>query len=379
MNDQETLDLFRKYREGSCTPEESAWVESWFLDYVKNTPEMSMIPAYQATQKEIWGRLGFKRQKNNYIPVLQYAAALLLAIGISWGSYHAFIRKTAPQNQIAIDIKPGGNSAVLTLADGKTIRLDSASNGTVATLSSGVLITNSASNGIVSYQEHSETEGVYRNTKSERFNKINTPAGGQYQLILPDGTRVFLNALSYLEFPSRFAGSERKVNLVGEAYFEVTKDPKKPFIVSTKEQQLTVLGTHFNVSAYPGEIQKTTLAEGSVELLLHPSTITGIRQLLKPNQQALLLSSGFQVKEIDASEATAWKDGNFVFTQSSLREALLQISRWYVVEVNIANIPDTSISGQFPRTFTLQQVLQGIQKGTGIKIQLKDGGLTYIR
>jgi hypothetical protein len=384
MNDKELLDLLHRYREGECTPDEIALVESWFNHAADQAEPVSATTHYEAARKRIWNKLGIETEKGkvSYMLVLRYAASILLIVAISYSSFLYFKRKT-PQTQIAKqDIQPGGYNAMLTLANGKSISLNT-NNGSVATLPNGILVSNSTSNGVVSFQiKNSKAEGAKHDTNVNvgGSNLITTPRGGQYQLLLPDGTRVYLNAASRLQFPSSFAVlKQRNVILTGEAYFEVAKDPQKPFIVSTKGQQLTVLGTHFNVSAYPNELQKTTLAEGSVELLLHPSTTTGIRQLLKPNQQAQLLSSGFQVKEIDASEATAWKDGNFVFTQLSLRDALLQISRWYVVEVNIADIPDTNISGQFPRTFTLQQVLQGIQKGTGIKIQLKDGELKYIR
>jgi transmembrane sensor len=371
MNEEEKSDLFDKYYQGECTPEEVIKIESWFLQHEGPSKTYGDTRTLKAAGKRVWAKLDTQFERKRQFPILRYAASILLVVGITWGTYHTFLQKTATKDTIsAADIKPGGNVATLTLANGKIIKLDSTSN---ATLSIGsTQISNNAYAGTVTFKEQNgETKGkqvLDRYTNSEGFNTVVTPSGGQYSLILPDGTHVFLNALSRLTFSSSFTGlAKREVTLVGEAYFEVTKDPKKPFQVNTGQQQLTVLGTHFNISAYPSETIKTTLAEGSVKLQIPSSNLT---QILSPNQQSELLSSRFNVKTVNVDDEIAWIKGNFVFRQTPIRTALQQISRWYDVEIDYTNLPNTVLDAILPRSYTLADVLEGIEISSGVKIQL---------
>lgn len=362
MNENDVLNLFDRYREGKCTPDEIARVESWFLQHSNTSPLPDIAPDFESVGKEIWQNIGVRHPRKRYILILRYAATVLLVVGVSF----ILFKQTNHKKQIAFDLQPGGNIAVLTLANGKQISLNGA-NGAVAT-NPDVLITNDTSAGVVTYKMRTN------NNISEviGMNTIRTPKGGQYQLILPDGSYVFLNAASSLQFPSRFTSSQRKVNLIGEAYFEVVKNTKQPFLVTTEGQQLTVLGTHFNVSAYPNELQTTTLAEGSVELLLHPSTTTtGIRQLLKPNQQAVLLSNNYQVKTVDATDEIAWTTGVFIFKQTPLLNVMNRLGRWYDVDIDVNNIPDQVVSAEFPKTYQLSEILKVIEFSYGIKFDLE--------
>ncbi|GAA3928764.1 DUF4974 domain-containing protein [Chitinophaga oryziterrae] len=364
MNENDVLNLFDRYREGKCTPDEIARLESWFLQHSNTSPLPDIAPDFESVGKEIWQNIGIRHPRRRYILILRYAATVLLVVGVSF----ILFKQTNHKKQIAFDLQPGGNIAVLTLANGKQISLNGA-NGAVAT-NPDVLITNDTSTGVVTYKMRTN------NNISEviGMNTIRTPKGGQYQLILPDGSHVFLNAASSLQFPSRFTSSQRKVNLIGEAYFEVVKNTQQPFLVTTEGQQLTVLGTHFNVSAYSGESVITTLAEGSVALLQPSSNLT---QLLLPNQQSELLSKGFKIKTVNAVDEIAWKDGMFIFRKTPIAEVLQQLCRWYNVEADFNNLPDTKLNADLSRSATLQDILNVINftnsSNEGIKIELKDG------
>jgi len=364
MDEKQIEALLDKYHNGDTTPEESIIVESWFNSFAAGRPSKGMIADDHVLRDKIWGKMGITHKPTQFFPFVKYAAAaMIIMAGFSW-LYLSHQRSEEPQplvKQTVKDIQPGGNKAILTLANGKEISLN-AQNGSVAAIpAQGMQISNNATSGIVTFKyNNSKTEETnHAKHLTESLSIITIPRGGQYQLVLSDGTRVFLNAASKLTFPSRFTGSKRIVSLVGEAYFEVAKDAKHPFQVNVKDQQLTVLGTHFNVAAYPGETVKTTLAEGSV-LLLQPST--GISQPLKPDQQAVLLSNkGFAIQTVDPSLEIAWIDGMFIFNGTPLKDAMRQISRWYDLEVNYDSLPDKKVSATLFRTLTLNEVLKAIE------------------
>jgi transmembrane sensor len=364
MNEKELNDLLGRYIKEECTPDEIVFVNSWFNHAAREAASAGKVPDFDALQQRVWDNMGIRHKRTHYLPVLGYAATILLLIV----ALFALFQRTTHKPAIAFDIQPGGNRAVLTLANGKQISLNG-QNGAVST-NPDIRITNDTSSGIVTYQVQNN-KGT-----NDGINTINTPKGGQYQLVLPDGTRVFLNAASSLQFPSRFTSTQRKVNLVGEAYFEVVKNSNQPFLVITEGQQLKVLGTHFNVSAYPSESVTTTLAEGSVEIL-QPST--NLTQLLLPNQQSELLSTGFKIKTVNVADEIAWKDGLFVFAQTPLKNALQQISRWYDVEVDYTDLPNTILVAALPRTLTLAEMLKDIELSSKVKIELNGGKLKYTK
>lgn len=297
-------------------------------------------------------------------PKLAAAASILIAI---FAGFYFYSGTGNTLNSITTvnakhDAAPGGNKATLTLSDGSQISLTDAGNGQLAE-QAGVKITKNKDGQLV-------YAIVPSDTKELAYNTISTPRGGVYQINLPDGTSVWLNAASSIKFPTTFAHlSQRKVELKGEAYFEVAKNKKLPFIVSTAQQQVEVLGTHFNINSYEDEGEvKTTLLEGSVKVS------AGNVMLLKPGQQATLglRSSGkIKVSPANIEQAMAWKNGFFHFEKETLHSVLRQLSRWYDVEVVYqVDRPDDEFVGDIPRGVKLSEVLKILEfEGTHFKIE----------
>lgn len=267
------------------------------------------------------------------------------------------------------DIPAGRDNAILTLANGKTIVLDTASNGTVAN-ENGIKIIKI--NGQIAYQDAAIA------ANQPLYNQISTGKGNQYQLILADGSRVWLNAASSIRFPIAFAGNERKVEITGETYFEVAKNAAMPFKVlihSAKgNSEVEVLGTHFNINAYDDEPDiRTTLLEGAVKLTAGSSS-----QVLSPGQQARSTSTGISLrKDVDVDNVVAWKNGFFVFDNTNLRSLMRQVDRWYDVETEVDNsIAEESFSGKISRDVPLSKFIKVLElnevqvKTTGRKIMV---------
>jgi transmembrane sensor len=357
MNDDEAKLLLLKFAEGDCTPEEKALIESWYNDTCQSLPSFAVTPDYEKFKRQALRHI--RRRRPNVNLYLRYAAAVVVIAGLAYGSSFIF----NPAHQVVQEIQPGSNQAILTLSNGRKISLN---NVTAATLPGGK-ISNDTSSGIVTYQSNANTDPTLVNT-------ITTPSGGQYQLILPDGTKVFLNATSILTFPSRFAADKREVSLTGEAYFEVSTDPQKPFLVNSKGQQLTVLGTHFNISAYPDELLKTTLAEGKVEISL---TATPQKATLQPGDQSIVNPTSILVQKVNPDDVIAWKDGLFAFNQLPLKDVFQQLSRWYNVEIEVnSKLDNHSFDGEIPRTYTLSQVLTLIELSTNLKFTVEGRKIT---
>ena len=280
-----------------------------------------------------------------------WAAASVALLLVSGGLYFASQKREAPM-PVAVksavlktDVLPGGNKAVLTLADGSTVTLDSAGSQVLRQGNTAIR----QLNGQLQYENKSAVKEI-------SYNTLTTPRGGQYQVLLPDGTGVWLNAGSSLRYPVAFTEKERKVMLTGEAYFEVVHDDKKPFRIQVGDQLVEDLGTHFNINAYADEPEmKTTLLEGSVKVG---------NVILKPGEQALVNKHGdISVKKgINVADAVAWKSGFFVFKDANLKTVMREIARWY--DVNIIYQPDVNnnqqFSGRIDRNLTLSEVLNGL-------------------
>lgn len=294
------------------------------------------------------------------------AASLILLVGLGWWYISKSTRKEEfpYANPVAGDRQPGGNKAILTLADGSTLVLDSTRNGNIAFQGNTQVIKADSS---LSYN-HLPKLGV---AQEVAYNTLSTPKGGQYALTLADGTRVWLNAASSIRFPTAFTGKQRQVDIQGEAYFEVAHNTAQPFIVHTGGVSVEVLGTHFNVNAYSDEDAiTTTLEEGSVKL-----SIGNVSRVLKPDQQAVMerATGGIIVTPVDAEEMIAWKDGLFVFSNADMREVTRQLSRWYNVEVILKDRIAEHLNATFPRTLPLSRVLSLIEK-TGLAHFKLEGG-----
>jgi transmembrane sensor len=294
---------------------------------------------------------------------ISVAAAILAAIAIT-GVLLVTRTRSAQTSAPAIaqqkrpnptDILPGGNRAVLTLADGSTISLDSAHTGNL--VSQGTAKVLKIQDGELKYD--AATAG---GLSTVSYNTLSTPRGGQYKLLLADGTRVWLNAASSIRYPTTFTGPDREVEISGEAYFEIAKNPSMPFRVVTVSNDnnpvtIDVLGTHFNVNAYGDEpVVRTTLLEGLVKVSKGKNTVQ-----LKPGQAAQVRKDGDiqQISDADLEAAVAWKDGLFEFNDEDLPAILRQISRWYDIDVEYTGaVPTDKFTGSVSRNTTLSGVLK---------------------
>lgn len=286
------------------------------------------------------------------------AASVALLIGFSffgWLQYNANLKRT--ENRIVEvksfeqhDVLPGGDKAVLTLDDGSKVVLDNSANGSLG--KQGETDIRKTQSGKVIY------EGGQVAIAKPMYNTLTTPKGGQYQVVLSDGTKVWLNAASSLRFPTAFTGNERRVEMTGEVYFEVAKNAKMPFKVITQGQEVEVLGTHFNVMAFQNEkFIKTTLLEGSVKVSNNEKTA-----VLQPGQQSKVgvNSNIFRtVSDVNIEEELAWKNGFFQFNDASLEQVMRQIERWYDVDIEyVGKISNEHFTGKLPRNTNLSNVLK---------------------
>lgn len=293
---------------------------------------------------------------------LNYAAAAFLIIGTSVYFWRAAKPVETPPGVAIIEpasVLPGGNKAQLQLADGTSITLDSAATGMLMTQQGMRIVKDNEER--ISYSGNSgETPAA---TTAIAFNVLSTPRGGQYQLVLPDNSKAWLNAESSISFPVAFSSEERLVKVTGEVYFEIAKNEKLPFRVNISDDAtIEVLGTHFNVNAYNAKLQ-TTLLEGSVKLLQHEqSPVT-----LKPGQQAQVGGGIRIVDDVDLEKVMAWKNGLFNFDGAGVEEVMQQLQRWYDVEVRYEGAPPKrEFRGALSRNLDWQEMLQVLTK---MKIQ----------
>lgn len=308
--------------------------------------------------------------KFRYLAAAVTVAAVLTTVGYFWLQGKSKPATTAPVAQTNInDVLPGGNKAILKLSDGKTIVLDNAQNGLLAQQGAVQI---EKQEGALSYSSNALAT-------TADYNTLATPAGGQFQIKLPDGTKVWLNAASSITYPTAFTGDERRVTITGEGYFEVAKDASKPFKVTIASQNGTqkpaaveVLGTHFNINAYDDEAAvKTTLLEGKVKFVNNQENNRSV--ILKPGQQAQVNEAGqLQVKShTDMEEVVAWKNGEFLFQRADIGTLMRQVARWYDIEVHYPNgKPKDKFSGKIGRNVNLSQLLE-ILKYSEVRFELK--------
>ena len=346
-------DLLANYLAGKCTEEEAALLESWHLDYELDDKD-SINPEDQSKDlDEVWNALEQRELVSKRIvmwPKMAVAAAVLLVTGMALFFY---LQQSKPVEQVTnavSDIPPGKNDAVLTLSNGQKIVLNETSEGEIAN-QSGISITKDK-DGTIVYHSNGAA-GVKLNSGELLYNTITTPRGGKYQLNLPDGSKVWLNAGSSLKYPVVFAENERRVELSGEAYFEVSKDKKRPFYVNSDRQGLKVLGTHFNINAFRDEPEtRTTLLEGSVKITPEYKTVTNssLRDVvLIPGQQSLV-GRTITVSKANIEEAISWTNGMFQFNDTDLSSVMRQASRWYDVDVVYkGGVPAIKFSGEVSR------------------------------
>ena len=313
-----------------------------------------------------------RRMSKKWIGVAAASVIILLLAGVFYltkteATQNRLVKNERASSSLKNDILPGGNKALLTLADGSTIILDSAQNGTLSNQGNIKII--KLDDGQLAYDKSAvsgSTEVLY--------NTISTPKGGQYQLTLSDGSKVWLNAASSLRFPATFSGNERKVELTGEGYFEVAHNPSKPFIVTKNNVEIKVLGTHFNVNAYDDEdVIKTTLLEGSVRV-----TKGNKSTLITPGEQAVVSNSSstmFSInvkKDVDLDEAVAWKNGKFIFQDADIKSIMRQLEHWYDVSViyDDKEVTNEEFVGSISRNVNISQILQMLEKTGAVKFEI---------
>ncbi|MFD2889061.1 FecR family protein [Chitinophaga cymbidii] len=368
--------LLRSYIDGSSTPAELQelsdllpTVEDDVLEELVDE-EYEVIKLLGARQDADWNRLfnNIVRSPRSRSRWWQYAAAAAVVLGIAGSAYYFAQRpekEAAPLTQSTpVEVQPARSGAVLTLSNGQQIVLDSAADGNIASQGSTQV---SKVNGRLVYSsaDASSREIVY--------NTVSTPRGRHFQLELPDGTRVWLNALSSLKYPNVFNDGERSVTLQGEGYFDVAKDAAKPFRVKVNGQTIEVLGTGFNVQAYTSTIV-TTLIEGAVSVNNGNS-----RTALKPGQQAVSNDQSIQVRPADMQKAVAWKEGEFRFRSDDMSNIMDQLSHWYDIDVRYTGkLPEKRYSGSISRHAKIEEVLEMLHVLTGARFELKDAELTVI-
>jgi transmembrane sensor len=374
MTPRELFNLQEKYFAGLCSPDEIKLLQEHDGDFqLLELPWRSEMGNQQEIKADILSRIHAKMYGRKIFRVrhLSQAAAVILVLGAGLLFY--------PKNKLSkphfvkirkaeTPVLPGSNRAVLTLSDGSSIDLDNSKDGLLC--KQGDVKVDKLANGKLVYQNAGAS------TNSVIYNTITTPRGGQYQVVLSDGTKVWLNAASALKYPATFAGKERMVELSGEAYFEVAKNKNMPFKVSLNKMTIQVLGTHFNVNAYADEDAiKTTLLEGSVKLSSGNAT-----SFLKPGQQGVFAKQeNFRVSDVNVQEAVAWKNGYFIFDNENIQGIMRKISRWYDVDVDYyGRIDEGDFGGTISRFKSVSGVLKSLELTGTVHFKMQGRRITVM-
>jgi ferric-dicitrate binding protein FerR (iron transport regulator) len=360
MRDEEIIRLIHKYRSGTLTETEELAFFSWYAE-VESDPfhrilqqagQVDYVPASPAFLSSMEERLQHKEAVVRKMPILRRvaAAAAIIILGASaWYVFKPQSRPLPPTVAAKVnDVQPGKSGALLTLANGQVIALDSTGNGVIANQNGTTVI---LKNGSLRYNAAKAADVSY--------NMIRTPNARQFKLVLPDGTAVWLNAGSSLRYPTAFTGRERIVTITGEAFFDVAKDAEHPFVVEVADQmKVQVLGTQFNINAYTDEQQiKATLIQGSIRVNKDAAAV-----VLQPGQQAQVNNGIIVNNHINTAQVTAWKDGVFNFDDLGVEAVMRQLARWYDIEVVYEQgIPTTRFYGEIGRNLSLAQVLEGLK------------------
>ncbi|MGJ1241029.1 FecR family protein [Sphingobacterium siyangense] len=370
MDNNKAEKLLERYNKGKCTIEEKKLVEDWYLHMLNKNEHITASSELYKVKAKLDSRLFYQRKSRVFY---RYAAAILAFATFTGILYYSrdLLQKAPNQKIDNKEIAAGGNKAILILADGKQFDLGSSKIGTITQLSGIKVDCDTVGQITFNVQDRS------LKSFSEKMNSIVTPKGGQYKIILEDGTNIWLNAQSMLKFPERFAKDNRSVELVGEAYFEVAKNRNKPFIVRTKEQNVKVLGTHFNISSYADErIARTTLIEGSVSV---SDNISHRSVVLKPGEQILISGNSIAVKKVDTQVDVAWKEGDFIFKNENIESIMRKVSRWYQVDVDfISKKEDITFSGMISKSNNLSAILTMLESTGQIKFKLTGRRISII-
>jgi ferric-dicitrate binding protein FerR (iron transport regulator) len=374
-------ELIKRYQSGQITEEERLQLEHWFHHLNKDEALVLEDPEFLELKQEMWTEIVRQAPEKRVVKlwpriVAVAAAVAMVVFGVWFFSVprHPDAGQDPGSAQYATDVAPGSVGATLTLASGKKIRLSDAANGELAK-EAGVSITKSADGQLVYEIKGSESD-------PNKMNTLSTARGETYQVRLPDGSMVFLNAASSLTYAaSLFERGKRTVRLRGEGYFEVFKDKQHPFVVQTDKQEVEVLGTHFNINAYEDEqATATTLLEGSVRVAAFgkttpasPPLLAKEGTILKPNQQSVVSGSNrIQVQEVDVNQVVSWKDGYFRFNDEKLSSIMKKLERWYDVEIELSDkLSDVPVSGKIARNRNISAVLRMMEKTNSIYFKIE--------
>jgi ferric-dicitrate binding protein FerR (iron transport regulator) len=364
MTRKEYNSLYEKYLAGKCSKEEQAELENYQDSFELKEQQWNVrtMGNSEEIKQSIQEDLNYSIQEHSKYRIFRFrawqSAAAAILILLTAGIYYyqnspepVLVKTETPR--FKNDILPGNNKAILTLDDGSKINLDDAKTGILASESNIDIKKTGA--GQLEYAAGTQS------VKTVKYNILSTPMGGEYQLVLPDGSKVWLNSGSTLRFPTAFIGSERIVELKGEAYFDIAKNPKMPFLVRTNNaMDIKVLGTQFNIMAYDDEKNiNTTLIEGSVEVLKGSG-----KTMLKPGQEAILNrgSGNIKVASADLEQAIAWKNGYFIFYNENIESIMRKVSRWYNVDVVYqGNLSNKDFVGTISRNKNISELLKMLE------------------
>jgi transmembrane sensor len=364
MSYERAKELFTKYKNEMATDEEKALVEKWLFGYNNEPGELS-DEKIESISREVWSRLPQPVLSPIYRLTIwtKVAAAASVILALSFGGY--FLLQEKRSQQIAYyknDIPPGHNQATLTLANGKKIILVKGLSGTLAQQGNTQI-------GINGQSAIAYTATVANVNQPVAYNTLSTAVGEQspYPLILPDGSKVWLNAQSSITFPTAFNGKERIVRITGEALFEVAHNAEHPFKVQTEKQTIEDIGTTFNVNAYADETAtKTTLIEGKVKVN---------NMFLEPGQQ----SDGANINTVNTRRYTAWRNGDFYFEDDNIQTVMRELSRWYNVKINYeGDMTTESFDAQISRNKNISAILQILENTKGVHFKIEGRRITVI-
>jgi transmembrane sensor len=381
MDEHKINMLSDKIVKGTISEQEMEEFNEWYATFENLEQNVTSDKSQEALAERIFKNITTKA--NLYIPEprtiklwprIAVAASFALVVGLSLFYYTAKQADKMRETAYLKNIKPGGNGAILTLADGRKIRLDAATKGELAN-EAGVRITKTK-DGQILY----ETKALA--SAKDKINTLSTANGETYTITLPDHTIVYLNAASSISYPASFATlDERKVELNGEAYFEVAKDSAHPFIVRTADQEIKVLGTHFNVNSYKDDGNtKTTLLEGSVHIgFSSNNNETGI--IIKPGEQAYIKANKIYIDQVKAEDAIAWKNGYFRFNNETLEQAMNKIARWYNVRIEYKeqSIKNRNVYGSLSRFSNIADVLNLLELTEAVDFEIEGNKIIVLK
>ncbi len=402
MTADQLTELINKYLSGEASQEEREKVERWYesfderevsfeKDEVQNAE--SIRRSLQAIREKIAGqqlsgeqrRLLKKKAERKVLYRWAAAAAVLFLVS---GTAYFFLRRSPEEQTRTVqvenqseeiqDIQPGKTKAILTLGNGKRVILDSTNKGLLSTQGGTRVI--KLNNGLLAYNRDESSGSKTNRQDAISYNTITTPSGGKYEIVLPDGSKVWLNSASSIKFPTAFTGGKREVEVTGETFFEIAKDENKPFFVRKGEVAIQVLGTSFDVMAYEDDPNmKVTLVEGKIKVATdNKRREAGSRRsaIISPGEQVRITKEGEMslTKGVNIAEEVAWKNGLFWFDEDGVQQVIKKLSRWYNVDITVeGSIPD-KFNGSIPMDLPLSKVVGMLQKTGRIHYKIMEDG-----